>query len=292
MRQNGKLLVGLVGLLLMAGLWAAGFGLGTADLNADEAAELGYLPAIFKPQNTSTPEATLTPSPTPEATATPSPTPEPVAGLINGSFEDEDWIDLDQQKQQPVGWELTWVEPGQPIYDSNGQDIATGSSESVHKYFEQLPPNERPGGPDALILEGDYTFKNFKKDTIWATQMSQTVALPAGSQWLISVPMQLHVDARSGSPWDAEASLWVNDFGYWSNIENLGDRRWCNFLIQFTVPEAGEARFDIRFKSKFLMTHNFFTDDVRLVPKAEGDPHPGLPVCAPNSTLHRYRGQP
>ncbi len=74
--------------------------------------------------------------------------------LENGSFEDEGWTDLSPVgNQQPVSWTLTWVEPGELLYDSDN-DRAEVIPECVHKGSDQLPPDEQLGTPGALILDG------------------------------------------------------------------------------------------------------------------------------------------
>jgi hypothetical protein len=253
------------------------------------------LPAVFKPEDTPTPEPTNTPEPTPEVTPTVNVTLEPSSGLANPSFEDESWTDVDSDKQQPPGWELTWVKPGDFLYDSD--DRATGSCECVHKFGKhvpggggELPPWEWLGQPKALVLSGTNTYKLFRADTAWGSQLRQIVALTPGSEWTISVPVQVHGDLRAQEgDFASESSVWVNDIGNWSNYDGMGDHQWCRHQHTFTVPSNGKVQIDIRFKTKYQMTFNYFIDDVQLVRAGSPDPHAQFPICISTAPLDTYR---
>lgn len=195
-----------------------------------------------------------------------APPPTTNSDLIeNGSFE-MGWADLPPApgfliNQQPNGWQITWVEPGQPIFGSN--DVAQGVPECVHKLEDQLPPDEQPGGPDALILDGAAVYKIFHFGAAFGTELEQVVTgLQPEQQYRVTVPIQIHgVDSDE---WGAESGVWVDGVGQWVNQRIMGDRTWYNHTLEFTALPSGEARVTIRVKSKYNMSKDFFIDAVRL----------------------------
>lgn len=252
-------------------------------LYADDPSDSAYLPVALMPD----PTATATATPIPEPTPWPTMVPNPDNPIRNPSFDIESWADVDNKsKQVPPEWELTWVPNGQPLYDS--ADLATGSCECVHKWYWQLPEHERPGGSDPLILSGRLVYKVFSQQA-FGTQLSQTIiGLAPGSQWRLSVPLRVHLYGDT-DPHGAEASVWVNNVGGWSNGANMGDRRWCRHVQQVTVPEDGTLQIDIRMKSKRPLVKDFFIDDLLLLPASFADPHAAIPVCDPNLTFEEYQ---
>lgn len=186
--------------------------------------------------------------------------------LHNPSFE-EGWTDLPPVSgslinQQPNAWTLTWVEPGQPLYDSS--DLAGGIPECVHKLSDQLPPDEQLGGAHALILDGDTTYKLFHATAAFAAELRQTIyGLPPGSHWEIIVPIQVHLHDDT-DPYAAETGVWVNGVGGWVNGAAMEDHTWYEHIIPFTVPQSGQAEIVIRVKSKWSHAKDFFIDYLRL----------------------------
>lgn len=199
--------------------------------------------------------------------------------LKNGAFL-EGWSDLPPAlgnliNQQPKHWQLHWVEPGQPLYDSN--DRAGGVPECVHKLAEQLPPNERRGGKDALILVGDTTYKIFHFGAPFGAELKQRVTgLKAGSKAKLTVPI-LAVLHGETDPFGAESGVWVNGEGEWANADRMVNRRWFRHVREFTVPENGTADILIRVKSKWPRKKDFFIDGIELEAVAQpgGDTGPG-----------------
>ena len=210
--------------------------------------------------------------------------------LKNGAFT-EGWSDLPPASgnlinQQPKGWQLSWVEPGQALYDSN--DRAGGVPECVHKLAQQLPPNEQRGGRDALILVGDTTYKIFHFGAPFAAELKQTVSgLEPGSKATLTVPI-LAVLYGETDVHGVESGVWVNGEGEWATGGRMGDRKWFRHVREFTVPQNGTADIVIRFKSKWPRKKDFFIDGVELEAVAqteedpgtdEGDsPEPGIPT--------------
>jgi PKD repeat protein len=194
---------------------------------------------------------------------------EPLPMTPNGSFEDEDWTDIPLGpeygyliNQQPAEWTLQWVWPGDPIFGSG--DIATGVPECVHKYDWQLPPNEQPGGPDALILDGNLVYKVFHAGASFGVSLSQTITgLSPGAVARLRVPVQVHLHGDL-DPWGAESGSWVNGYGGWVNGATMGDRRWYVHEHDFVVPGDGKIILEVRLKSKWTLPKDFFVDAVQL----------------------------
>lgn len=235
------------------------------------------LPVVLRPENTptptNTPTATATLLPSPTATAVlgcpPGPTPTPLAfGLVNGGFEGC-WGTIEQGNQEPNGWELTWTKPGELVWDSRYTEPATAIAEMIHKLKLQLPPNEWPGAPNALILDGEATYKLFSNFNIFASQLYQRVSLPAGS-YQLTVPVQLHwqEDLDGKDQYTAESGAWVitgaTQSGGWAHAKQMGDRQWFNHVIQFELTAPGEVDVVIRVKSVYRSKKDFFIDAVRL----------------------------
>ncbi len=248
------------------------------------------LPLVMKPENTPTP------LPTPTATATnippPTPTPRatPSAGenwLVNGSFENRNWTNQEPVEgylinQEPYGWELDWLEKGERVWDfrtMNPQDqhvgIVTGIAEMLHKLDWQLPDEEKPGGPKALILDGEVVYKVFHSGAAFGTELTQTVSLPPG-KWRLTVPVQLHWQERldpADPTWDtytAESGAWVSygntRHGGWATARDMGDRRWYYHVVEFTLPAQTNVQVLLRFKSIYHSAKDFFIDAVWLEP--------------------------
>jgi hypothetical protein len=194
--------------------------------------------------------------------------------LKNGSFT-EGWTDLPASgnliNQQPEGWTLRWIEPGQSLFGAG--DTAGGVPECVHKLADQLPPNEQLGGSNALILTGDTTYKVFHASAPFGAELKQTVSgLKPGSQAILTVPV-LAVLYGETDPFGAESGVWVNGEGKWVNGGRMGNREWFRHQVEFTVPDNGTAEVVIRVKSKWPRPKDFFIDGIRLEAVA-GDTEP------------------
>lgn len=186
--------------------------------------------------------------------------------LKNGTFT-EGWTDMPPApgnliNQQPKGWTLRWIEPGEPLFDS--PDKATGVPECVHKLANQLPPNERRGGPNALILAGDTTYKIFHFAGAFGAELSQTVTgLKPGSQAKLTVPI-LAVRYNETDPYGTETGVWVNGEGGWANGNVMKNRQWYRHEVTFTVPGNGTAVIQIRVKNKWPVKKDYFIDNITL----------------------------
>lgn len=248
--------------------------LNSRPATADGADISAGLPVVLKPENTPTPvpspTPTITPTPTPRVGCPPQPTPTAAAyGLVNGGFEGC-WDTLWQQgNQEPHGWELTWIPPGGQLWDARYPEPATAIAEMIHKLKSQLPPDEWPGAPNALILDGGATYKIFSQYNIFGSQLYQRVFLPAGS-WRLVVPVQIHwhEDLDGKDPYTAESGAWViangTQSGKWANAVEMGDRQWYTHEVEFDLHAAATVEVIIRVKSVYRSSKDFFIDAVRI----------------------------
>jgi len=190
----------------------------------------------------------------------------PLPELLNPSFENG-WTDMPPApgsvvNQQPNDWILSWIEPGDTLYDSN--DVATSAPECVHKLSDQLPPEEQLGGPNALILDGDTTYKCFQRNGSFGAELRQTITgLEPNRDWILVVPIQVHLHDDTYE-YSAESGVWVNGIGSWANGGLMGDRQWYEHHIPFTVRSDGTIEVVIRFKSKYSLPKDFFIDALRV----------------------------
>ena len=199
--------------------------------------------------------------------------------LKNGSFEDG-WTDMDPApgyliNQQPNGWTLRWIEPGEKLFDVD--DKASGVPECVHKLSKQLPANEQLGAADALILDGSVVYKIFHFGGSFGTELKQTVTgLKPGSTATLTVPI-LAVTYDQTDPYGTEAGVWVNGEGAWKNGHEMKNRLWVNHVAQFEVPENGTAVIEVRVKNKWPVKKDFFIDNITLDAEADdgSTPSPG-----------------
>jgi len=186
--------------------------------------------------------------------------------LKNGSFS-EGWTDMPPApgnliNQQPKGWKLSWIEQGKSLFGAG--DVATGVPECVHKLSKQLPTNERLGGPDALILAGNATYKIFHFGGAFGAELQQTViGLKPGTTATLVVPI-LAVLYNETDPYGAESGVWVNGKGKWVNGGKMGNRKWYRHRVEFPVPANGQATISIRVKSKWPRKKDFFIDGITL----------------------------
>ena len=187
--------------------------------------------------------------------------------LRNGSFT-EGWKDVQAPygyliNQEPNGWNLRWLDVGEDLFGSG--DRATGVPECVHKLARQLPANEQLGAKDALILEGDTTYKIFNANAAFGAELSQTViGLQPGSRAKLRTPI-LAVLYKETDPYGAESGVWINGEGHWVNSHDMGgNRKWFTHETEVTVPANGTIEIVIRVKSKWQNPKDFFIDGIKL----------------------------
>ena len=204
----------------------------------------------------------------PEEPTYPPPNLERITSVVsNGDFSSSNWTDItmpggQSRGQQPDGWGLEWLIPGQTIPGT--ATTITVEPECVHKLSNQLPPNEQKGGVDALILEGDAVYKVFSAAGIFYAELSQTILVSPG-HGEISASVQVH--KSSPDPWSAEAGLWANDVGSWYNgasDQQLKDHEWLKMSALYNKPAGGTVEIKIRVKSKWELPVDFFIDAVKI----------------------------
>ncbi len=203
--------------------------------------------------------------------------------LKNGTFT-EGWMDMPPVgnliNQQPNGWILRWIEPGNPLFGAG--DKAGGVPECVHKLASQLPANEQLGAKDALILAGNATYKIFHAGSPFGAELKQVVTgLKPGSQATLEVPV-LAVLYDETDPFGAESGVWVNGEGQWVNGGTMGNRKWHRHKVTFTVPDNGTAIIEVRVKSKWPRKKDFFIDGITLEAEAAPDAEDEIPVILPD----------
>jgi hypothetical protein len=183
--------------------------------------------------------------------------------LRNGSFE-EGWTDLTVSIQKANYWDISWIQPGQAIYDD--AELANSTPEFNHKLASQLPEIERPCQPEALILDGQTTYKIFWHGK-WGGELRQTVGgLTPGQQVKLTAPIWLDTVEDYGYEAAARVDIgsastgWVWDF-------QVSQRKWTYHILKTTVPSSGQVTVVIRLKSRFYGA-DFFIDGIRLEPQS------------------------
>lgn len=230
--------------------------------------------------------------------------------LKNSSFENG-WTDVyagndfgHLTNQQPTDWRLRWLWPGESLF---GSDEAHGVPECVHKLADQLPPNERPGGSDPLILDGEAVYKVFHNGAAFGAELWQVVSgLVPDSVARITVPVRIHAHGEKDNPdsYAAESGVWLLDEWemqddmlipvhgdgdweplsrerQWKIIPGVKPDGWMWFVHeeQITVPDSGEICVLVRVKSKWDKPVDFFIDDLTL--EADGDGTEPPPIEPP-----------
>lgn len=215
----------------------------------------------------------------------PTPAPEGENLLTNPSFE-EGWDDTPPVgsliNQTPRGWQLEWVEPGQPSYGAtNGKTgepvTATAVPECLHKLAEQLPPNEQLGGDDALILDGRVVYKIFARGNAFATRLWQTVeGLPPHQTVRLFVPVQVHYQDALNEPDDVEFWVTLNGQRHVEMANTLPHREWIIVEVNGVADEHGRVLVEIHCITKWRNSRDFFIDMAELFAITHGEPPPTI----------------
>jgi hypothetical protein len=240
-------------------LWTGARGWGDVDKQVE-----GLIPFMQEMALTRTweiEEPTEPPVEPPEPPVVPPVVP-PTAKIMlkNPTFEDG-WTDQSMTAQEPNGWGLHIDFSG----EVRGRKI-NGDPECVHKGIDQLPPDERPGGENELILDGFYNYKLFTS-AVWRATLSQTIhdATP-GAKVKLTVPVNIHFDGR-GDEYDQEDTLFrvsVNHehTDFW--MLKKFDRRWVYVEAFGTVDENGVVYVELECSVKWEHHTAFFLDDLRI----------------------------
>ena len=221
--------------------------------------------------------------------------------LENGSFE-RGWRDVlvpgtSTINQEPDGWTLTWLNPGDPLRSADwvGPDdeplylFAETIPECCHKLNYQLPPDQQFGGVDAVVLEGEHVFKVFSSVRAFGVRLMQVVnGLEPGRRVVFEVPARVHHHG-DGSPGAAVWRIGIDHAdGPWLTFhEDFNDREYLTFGMDATVADDGVMLVCIDLESRALAGIDFFIDNVRLryldddplpIPEPEPDPCDGWTV--------------
>lgn len=206
--------------------------------------------------------------------------------LKNGSFE-KGWKDIVvggvTRNQQPNDWLLDWLMPGSSLYNST--ETAQAMPECVHKHRDDLPPNEHPGQPDALILDGVFVYKIFHGNQPFGAELRQVIPdLEPGT--LAQVTVHVLVDAHGKpDPYGSEVGISLLGPEQWHSIGDLRDREWNALFAEAVVPASGILCLQLLFKSKWRLPVDFFIDAIKfdctpapVVPEPPPGPPPGGPI--------------
>lgn len=195
--------------------------------------------------------------------------------LSNGSFE-RGWLNVAARpgliNQVPVGWTVTWAQPGETLLsacvgpdDPPVMDTATVVPECVHMEAGQLPPEERPGGERALILDGVWCYKVFAAGGAFSVRMVAEVVSPDGGWLRAVVPIQVHQHG-DGSPGAAMAQIVLSGrHGPWLTFGGgLRDRAWAWPELTERVRVGQEVRLEVILEGRAEAGIDFFLDAVSL----------------------------
>jgi hypothetical protein len=207
--------------------------------------------------------------------------------LTNPSFE-AGWTDVAAgatKNQQPTGWALYWLDPGDALLSADTYDgpddapvqlVARTIPECVHKHKDQLPPEEQPGGSDPLILDGEYVYKIFSNYNPFGGGLSQTIEIhgPVTVSYRVNVRMHHHGDGSPG------AGVWRvtigGSAGDWNTFGNGAvDRAWTTERGSLDW-DGGPLEFAIQVESRAEAGIDFFIDGLDLtIEDPSPDPEPG-----------------
>lgn len=186
--------------------------------------------------------------------------------MKNLSFEDG-WETLPPtgnagwlQNQRPNHWQLTILPPGAELWDST--DTATGEPEAVHKGVNQLPPDERPGGSDPLILDGEWVYKIFHSGAAYGVELRQVVeGLQPGSGATAVVRIRVH-DHKGTDPYGCEFRMISNGKGGWwhKDAGQLVNFEWVERSQSRTIGDDGRFELIIQLKTKYPLPVDWFLD--------------------------------
>ena len=137
--------------------------------------------------------------------------------------------------------------------------------ECVHKHYRQLPPDERPGGEHALILEGDWVYNVFAAGGAFSVDLVAWVLAPADGKLEISVPVQVHYNPRPGGDGSPGAAVWrlclddeTND---WHTFQHgFEDRQWVAEEAFAHVSAGQITTIRLQLDGRSQAGIDFFTD--------------------------------
>lgn len=201
------------------------------------------------------------------------------------SFEDG-WTDVGPVQQEPIGWEIAWGKPGTMLHHIDGganpgdtERIVRTAPECVHIHSDQLPPNEQRGGENALILDGNWTYKAFAAYGSFHFSLWREIEAPLGAVVTVTVPVQVHQHGNG----DVGAAYWRVDLGSatsgWQTFKrDFDDRTWSYHTLTKTQTSTPLMELLITFESHTIAGIDFFLDAVEVEIEApEPEPERGKP---------------
>lgn len=211
-------------------------------------------------------------------TPPPPPPPPPENDVTFFSFEDG-WQDDPLQpdrRQIPNGFSLEIIKSGTPLPYGNAN--ATGEVEAMHRLNGQLPPDEQRGGENALVLDGEHTYKIQAVRMATGTSLIKRFATTNPVE--VSVPVQCHYQAPDSynrvPPLESEdvyAVLLLNgEEAARLQFPELRDRTWM-VLEGTAVPLNGIVTVELRFVTKWQNSRDLWTDLWRVI-ETPADPPP------------------
>jgi hypothetical protein len=203
--------------------------------------------------------------------------------IANPSFEDEHWFtDYPRGNQWPTGWTFFSTDSGQlmpfPTKSQGGSTVEArsgGQGEYVHKYQNQLPPDEYLGAPRGLIIDGKLTYKAFSDHVPFALVLSQTLHYTSGhivtvSGYILgetSIPRCSASGVLENDHFIASVQLGAaTDTRLYAQMKNHFDvpdneRPWNRFQVTAQFPPSGDLPFKFIVQSNWPCEVNFFIDN-------------------------------
>jgi hypothetical protein len=203
--------------------------------------------------------------------------------IVNGAFEDRRWYTdyTHGGNQWPYGWTFHSTEKNEVMpFPTKHQEgniipaIAGGWGEYVHKLAEQLPKNEYPGAPRALIIDGWTTYKAFSAAIPQALVLSQVLTGTPGAwmqvdgyilgetfdnptppntkleddHWVASVQLGNAADTRT----------YVQMVQHYDVAGN--ERHWNHFVVTTVIPPSGQLLLKVIVQQNWAGRTDFFID--------------------------------
>ncbi len=208
-----------------------------------------------------------TPPDPPDPPDPPPPPDPPTNQLINGSFENG-WIDLNITAQQPAGWDLLLAEYDQEV---RGRPV-TGKPECVHLHTTQLPADEQLGAKNALILDGEYTYKIFSHGATWRASLYQAIYDLKPGFYKVTVPVNVHFDGRPDNhdPEDTLITLYAGGAEpVQLYINKSNQRQWHNLTTRAFTDHDNRININIQSSVKWQHPTAVFIDNIIMQPAAD-----------------------
>jgi hypothetical protein len=219
----------------------------------------------------------------------------PPIGLVNGSFEADtveglpdhphcryDGFTDARGNQHPAGWEFYAPDTGVvmpfPTKMQGGgfvPAISDGVGEHIHKCQWQFPKNEYPGMPQALVLDGNWSYKPFSDHLQHALRLRQTITGEPGK--VVEVTGYILGETRDFPNPPAtrlEDDHFVASVQLGSNVDTRfyaemiqntdvisNTRAWNQFVVTNTFPANGELLLSVIVQTNWCCQTDFFLDD-------------------------------